>query len=117
MEDSTLMVHQREEGCPEVVVEVGGGAGLSQGGAGGVYTPLAGRWSAGRQVFRQEGGEQLYLSILPGNTQWTATSSMEPAAKARLASASAGSLCPCTPSTSKSTRCQILLLPLLSRSL
>lgn len=104
VEDSTLMVHQREGGCPEVVVEVGGGAGLSQGGAGGVYTPLAGRWSAGRQVFRQEGGEQLYLSILPGNTQWTATSSMEPATKARLASASAGSLCPCTPSTSKSTR-------------
>ena len=102
-EDTTLEATLGEgESCDSVSVSLFGGSEVQEE-AGGTYL-ATGRWSAGRQVYQQQGGPGLYLAVVPGSTQWTVRAALSPSSRARLASASAGALCPCSPSTSSSAR-------------
>lgn len=89
---SLAVVQVQAAGCGEVGLVLGAGAGQAE--VGGLYRPTGG-WSAGRQVFQQVASPNLYLMVTPRSFQWKILLSLDPDTKARVASASAGAICPC----------------------
>jgi len=86
--------------CKSVSVELSGKAYGAQGRVAGRYAAVAGSWSRGRPVFRQESYPHMYLFVATGELSWGIRATVGTTAQLWISGASAGTSCPSSPSVS-----------------
>ena len=120
VEDPMMTAGPFSSSCGPIRVTLEGDAKENQGPLAGLYKPLHGKWSAGRQVhshvlfcnsiytqvFQQvgTGNDRPFLNVLPLQFVWGIRSVAPDLMISHIDSASAGTFCPCEPSNSRSDR-------------
>jgi len=89
--------------CMAVNVELSGDAKKRQSKIPGRYVVVEGMWKRGRQVWKQESSPHRFLTVQTGFSHWGISNTVKDRS-VYIASASAATSCPASPSNSKNKR-------------